>query len=114
VGLLVDAGLLADAHSRQKPNSPSAPFDDFQHWPFFLTGPPSYRSAEAGAAEIKAAIATVAAAMVKLRTDRPFFLDLTRRPPHRVSLILMILARLGRIIDGAENSGHILINDYGN
>jgi hypothetical protein len=71
--LAADAGSLANAHSRQKPNSPSAPFDDFQHWSFFLTGPPSYRSAEAGAAEIKAAIATVAAAIVNLRMGRPFF-----------------------------------------
>jgi hypothetical protein len=48
----------------QKPNNPSDIFDDFQHWPSFLIGPPSCRSAKAGAAEIKAAIATVAAAIV--------------------------------------------------
>jgi hypothetical protein len=48
----------------QNPNNPSDIFDGFQHWPSFLIGPPSCRSAKAGAAEIKAAIATVAAAIV--------------------------------------------------
>jgi hypothetical protein len=64
-GLRCAAGLPAvSGHAFHTPNNPSDTFDAFQHWPFFLIGPPSWRSASAGAAEIKAAIATVAAAIV--------------------------------------------------
>jgi hypothetical protein len=65
------AGVFAAlGHADQVPQLASLPLElDFQHLPFWLIGPPSMRSAEAGAAATRAAMATVAAARVIWRMN---------------------------------------------